>query len=103
EDWITALRRAGPAMLPENPVVSVIVPVFNQLPYTLACINSLLDHVATVPFEIIIGDDASTDATAEVIGRLRFLRSVRSETNRGFILNCNAAAAQARGRYVLFL
>jgi GT2 family glycosyltransferase len=103
EDWVTALRRAGPSVPPDKPMVSVIVPVFNQLPYTLACINSLLDHEAAASFEIVVGDDASTDATAAAIGRLPFVRLMRSELNRGFIHNCNAAAAQARGRYVVFL
>src|SRR5262249_39948355 len=76
---------------------------FNEIAYTLACIHSLLEMESKRSFEIIIGDDASTDGTREALARLATVKHVRSETNRGFIGNCNAAAETARGQYVLFL
>ena len=47
-----------------EPDVSIVVPVYNQVPFTLACIEALLAHASRYRFEILIGDDASTDATA---------------------------------------
>ncbi len=85
------------------PDVSIIIPVFNNLSQTMACLHSLADLRPQRSFEIIIADDASTDATWDVISRLPGVVSVRGETNSGFIANCNRAAVEARGRYLVFL
>ena len=103
ERWVNAIKQLGGSKDQRDPDVSIIIPVFNELPHTLACIQSLLEMKSKWSFEIIVGDDASTDATATTLKRLSCVRHVRSESNRGFIINCNAAAATARGRYVAFL
>lgn len=95
-------RRATPDV--DAPDVSIVVPVYNQLPFTLACIDALLAHGSRYSFEILVGDDASTDATAAALSvPIPRVRHVRHAANLGFVRNCNATAAQARGRYVLFL
>jgi O-antigen biosynthesis protein len=103
DNWVDEIDKLEPSLPSENPDVSIIVPVFNELSHTLACIHSLLEMKSKWSFEIIVGDDASTDETAAALKRLRTVKHVRSETNRGFIANCNAAATTARGRYVAFL
>lgn len=86
------------------PDVSIIIPVYNQLAYTLACVQSVLTWPSRYTYEIIIGDDCSTDGTGPLFAEgLASVRHVRGEVNGGFIKNCNAAAAQAIGRYVVFL
>lgn len=107
QGWLQDLGEAGRAALPNSalkaPDVSIIIPVYNQLRYTLACIHSLLTWQSRYSFEIIVADDCSTDATPRIIPQLPFVRHVRGETNKGFIRNCNGAAREARGRYVVFL
>jgi GT2 family glycosyltransferase/glycosyltransferase involved in cell wall biosynthesis len=98
-----SIQQLGSPRPSQNPDVSIIVPVFNELAHTLACIHSLLEMESNWSFEIIVADDASTDETAWVMKRLSAVKHVRGETNRGFIANCNAGAATARGRYVAFL
>jgi len=84
--------------------VSVIIPVYNHLNFTMACVQSLLDMETDIPFEIIVADDASTDATPEAFSDFQSgIRYLRSDTNRGFIANCNAAARVAEGSLLLFL
>lgn len=84
--------------------VSIVIPVFNQLPFTLACIDALLAHETRFSFEILVGDDASTDATAAALATpIPGVRHVRHGRNLGFVRNCNETARHARGRYVLFL
>lgn len=87
----------------ESPVVSVIIPVYNQIHYTYACLASILLHTKDVSYEVIIADDVSTDATARLDQFTENVVLCRNETNQGFLRNCNHAAKLARGRYVMFL
>lgn len=84
--------------------VSIIIPVYNNLVFTLTSVVSILDHRCALNYEIIIGDDQSKDATPRVFGEVAgTVRLVRHEKNLGFLGNCNACAAQAQGRYVVML
>lgn len=97
------IARHAPAEA-DAPDVSIVIPVYNQLPFTLACIDALLAHETRHSFEIIVGDDASTDATEAALSvPIPRVRHLRHATNLGFVRNCNAAAAVARGRHVVFL
>lgn len=49
-----------------NPKVSIIIPVYNQVEYTYACLVSILEHTKDVSYEVIIADDVSTDATKDL-------------------------------------
>ncbi len=86
-----------------SPKVSVIVPVHGKLPYTLACLRSILRHGAQAPFEVIVVDDASPDDSAATLARIAGLRLIRNERNLGFIGSSNAGAKAARGEFLLFL
>lgn len=87
----------------ENPTVSIVIPVYNQIDYTYVCLASILEHTKDVSYEIIIADDVSTDATAELTKFVENVTICRNETNQGFLRNCNQAAKAARGKYVMFL
>ncbi len=85
------------------PRVSVIIPVYNKFAWTAACLRSLAEQAGPVPFEVIVVDDGSTDATAERLAAIDGVRSVRNARNLGFVGSCNAGAAVARGEFVFFL
>ena len=87
----------------ENPKVSIIIPVYNQIHYTYACLVSLLENTQGYDYEIIIADDVSTDATKEIDNFVSGLVIARNATNQGFLKNCNSAAKKARGEYIFFL
>jgi O-antigen biosynthesis protein len=86
-----------------TPRVSIIIPVYGKLPYTLACLRSLAQHPAAAPLEVLVVDDASPDESAAVLAQIDGLRLLRNEHNRGFIDSCNVGAAAARGEFLLFL
>jgi GT2 family glycosyltransferase len=88
---------------PEQPEVSIIIPIYNQLEVTMACLESLVRHAGTTLFEVIVIDDNSDAHVRETLSLIRGLRLFSNESNQGFVLNCNRGAAEARGRYVLFL
>lgn len=101
---ISALQDLAPLREGESvPDVSVIIPVYGQLPYTLNCLHALLGHASKYRMEILVGDDASPDQTSEWLSRLENIRYVHHAQNSGFIRNCNSTAAQARGKFLVFL
>ena len=87
----------------EEVEISVIIPVFNQLHYTQACLASLQEHPDAERFEVIVVDDCSSDATSDVIGKIPGIVYLRNERNSGFTSSCNRGATKARGSFLLFL
>jgi len=87
----------------ETPLVSIVIPCYNQIRYTYACLQSVLEFTVDIPYEVIIADDVSTDATKDLDRYAENLVICRNETNQGFLKNCNHAAAKARGSFIMFL
>ncbi len=86
-----------------TPLVSIIIPVFNEFAYTYNCVQSIVNHTGKVPYEVIIADDCSDDLTKSLGEIIEGVRIVRNETNLRFLKNCNRAADFAKGKYILFL
>jgi hypothetical protein len=79
--------------------VSILVPTYNRAVYLKVCLDSLL--ATTVPCEIIVADNASTDDTAAVMAtytdpRIRYFRH---ETNLGPFANYNFLLQAAKHEY----
>lgn len=87
----------------DAPRVSIVIPVYNKIAYTAACLRSIAEHAGAIPFEVVVVDDGSGDATPQRLAEIAGLRVLRNAENLGFIGSCNAGAAIARGEYVLFL
>ena len=104
-DEITDIKECGVLELPftEHPVVSIIIPAYNQFTYTYYCIKSILENSGTVEYEVILADDCSADLTTEIKRAVKNLVVARTEKNLLFLRNCNRAAKKARGKYLLFL
>ncbi|WP_298327842.1 glycosyltransferase [Asticcacaulis sp.] len=85
------------------PVVSIVIPVYGQVAYTLNCLHALLSHRSRYAFEIIVGDDASPDSTEAILCSIKGIRYVRHRVNVGFLHNCNITVGEARGDYVVLL
>ncbi len=91
--------------LADEPVVSVIVPTYGQLEFTLRCLASLIDNPPAVGIEVIVVDDAwpGDEAERDSLEMVRGIRLIRNETNLGYLRSCNKAAAAARGTYLYLL
>lgn len=82
------------------PLVSVILPTYNGDKYIAEALQSIIDQNAD--FEVIVCDDGSTDATAEIVSgfsdaRVRFFPS---QENLGIFGNLNRCLEYCRGRFV---
>jgi glycosyltransferase involved in cell wall biosynthesis len=81
--------------------ISVIVPVYNNPDDLRLCLSALL-AAATADCEIIVVDDASTDATASVATAMR-VPVVTLEKNSGPAAARNHGATRARGDILFFV
>jgi len=87
-----------------NPVVSIVIPVYNAFEYTYNCLKSILAHSGDgVEYEVIVANDCSTDLTTEMDKIVENITIVTPPENLRFVKNCNHAAKSARGKYVFFL
>jgi glycosyltransferase involved in cell wall biosynthesis len=84
------------------PAVSIIMPAFNSEAYIAEAVESVLAQQGP-PFELLIGNDASTDETMRAIepfGSDPRVRVFDFPVNRGSAHVCNTLRGHARGRYV---
>ena len=86
----------------KKPVVSIVIPVYNEWVITHRCLWSILQHTEG-EYEVIVADDCSTDETLNIAKYVQGVHVVRHAENQRFLRNCNIAAAQARGEFVLLL
>lgn len=87
-----------------NPLVTVITVTYNSSKYVRSAIESILASSYT-NFELIIGDDASSDNTWEIVQKYKDTRIVayRNESNLGEYPNRVKAIHQAKGEYLIFI
>lgn len=82
------------------PLVSVVVPVFNGERYLRESLDSILAQ--TYPrIEVLVMDDASNDATADILADYGDRVAVfRQPSNRGIYANANDGIARCRGELI---
>lgn len=86
----------------DQPSISVIIPAFNAAATIPAAIRSVLEQTRR-PAEIVVVDDGSTDATAQVVSRLHPDVILHRQPNRGCAHARNAGAEIAAGDWLAFL
>lgn len=97
---------ASPRKTSAFPLVSIIIPVFNNFGLTRACLESLARVPAKVEHEIIVIDNASTDGTRDYLltqEQAGVVRLISNPANKGFAHACNQGAKAAKGSFLLFL
>src|SRR5690348_6577420 len=84
-------------------MISFIVPAHNEEAWVGRCVSAIRSGLETVtkPYEIIVVDDGSTDATAS-IARQHGAQVVRVE-HRQIAATRNAGARQAHGDILFFV
>ncbi len=88
----------------DKPLVSIVIPNYNQADYLLACLESIRRHTSE-PHEIIIVDNGSTDHAPERAKQLGWneIQVIENESNIGFGPACNQGIRAARGKYIVLL
>jgi len=87
-----------------QPVLSVVIPVYNEGEHVVPVLKALASSIAT-PHELVVVYDFDGDTTVPVIERLRHdlptLRGLRNDLGRGVLNAMKAGIAGTTGRYVL--
>ena len=85
------------------PAVSIIVVSYNTSEMTRACLQSVVAET-TVPYELIVVDNASSDGSAAAIkAEFPDILLMEEAENHGFAGANNLAARYARGNHLLLL
>ncbi len=87
-----------------NPVVTVMMLVYNQEDYIHQAIEGVVNQQTNFPVEIIIGEDCSTDRSREIALAYQKkypdkIRVVYSDKNLGVFDNGNRCFQKARGEF----
>ncbi|WP_158883214.1 glycosyltransferase [Rhodanobacter sp. L36] len=86
-----------------EPLVSIVIPAYGNLPITLGCLRSIAEHLPQVAFEVLVLEDASGDVEILKLAEVPGLRFEVNPENLGFVRSCNRASTLARGQFLYFL
>ena len=88
----------------KEPLISVIVPVYNAQEYLSKCIESILNQTMK-DFELILINDGSKDKSPKICdeyslkdGRIKVIHKI----NEGVSIARNAGISISRGKYIVF-
>src|SRR5437763_942905 len=85
-------------------MLSIIIINYNTFELTCNCIESVIQYTTTIPYEIILVDNASTECDAELFKK-RFpqIKLVKNPENNGFAKGNNLGIKHAEGDAILLL
>jgi GT2 family glycosyltransferase len=88
-----------------NPIeASVILVSYNTRDILKACLDSLYKNIGDRNIEVVVVDNASRDASAEMVAtHFPTIKLVRSPTNLGFAAANNLGFGFANGHYLILL
>lgn len=86
------------------PRLSIIIVTYNSAAFIDTCLGSLVEHPPATDHEIVVVDNASTDATATAIrSRWQGVRVIDAGSNLGFARANNLGIQQTFGELILLL
>lgn len=108
DDAVTAIRLVPELPVGPTPKVSVLVTTYNHENFLRQALESALSQQTTFPFEIVVGEDCSTDGTRELLQDVfashpQTIRMVLPEQNLGPNQMYLEVMRAARGDYFAIL
>lgn len=87
-----------------TPDISICIANYNGETYLSACLESVYAQQDSFRFEVLLHDDASTDASLTLVrSHYPDVRIIESDANVGFCISNNRMVDAARGRFLLLL
>jgi glycosyltransferase involved in cell wall biosynthesis len=89
-----------------NPIISVIIPVYNVEKYLSRCLDSVINQTIK-DIEIICVNDCTQDNCDEILKRYKKydnrINTIKHDRNRGLSAARNTGLSNARGKYIYFI
>ena len=85
-----------------NPIVSIIIPFYNQVDFTKSCLLSIHNNLPTTSIEIVLIDDNSTSNNQD-INKFKNITIIKNKENLGFLKSVNKGIEIARGEFIYLL
>lgn len=90
-----------------DPLVSIVMVAFNHAGYIAQAIDGVINQQCDFSFELLIGEDFSTDKTREIVLDYQkkypsIIRIIQSAENVGADANFKRTVLKSRGEYVAF-
>ena len=83
--------------------VSIVIVNYNTCSMTKECIDSVFDRTREIIFEVILVDNASSDASFDIFSKDKRITYIYNKENVGFGRANNIGIGLSKGRNVLFL
>lgn len=91
-----------------NPIISVLIPVYNTEKYIARCLDSIMNQTSTLRIECVLCDDCSSDESIKIAqqmidsyrGKIDF-RIIKHNKNQGIAAVRNTLIKSATGQYIL--
>ena len=89
----------------QTPIISVIIPTYNQSEFLGRCLRSILDQIIPKEeYEIIVINDGSNDKTSKVLKIYeKEISIVENKENKGLPYSINKGIKRSKGRFVVRL
>lgn len=89
----------------KNPLVSVYITTYNHERYLRECLDSVISQECDFPYEVVIGEDKSTDGTRAICLEYQAqypnkIRLLLHDTNQGLMRNLQSMFKLLRGKYL---
>lgn len=107
---ISAVLRRDSIFMKESAgevMVSIQVPTYNHEKYVGQCLRSLLNQKTNYKYEILVGDDCSTDRTRKLLLEFKkkypdIIKLTYSKKNVGATYNAYHLSRKSNGKYIAF-
>ena len=91
---------------PQTKLISIVVPIYNNLKLTQICIDSILEF-SFLNYEVILIDNGSQENISpwgeEIAQNHTHIQYIRNTQNQGFPQGCNQGISLAKGEYIILL
>jgi glycosyltransferase involved in cell wall biosynthesis len=105
-DYMTDCTEHSQAdLLPENPIVSVLMITYNHERFIAQAIEGVAKQVTDFPIELVIGEDCSSDSTLQIVldyqkKHPNLIRVLYPDKNMGGKKNIVRVLAHCRGQFI---
>lgn len=92
-----------------NPLVSICIPHWQVQELVTLCLRAIRKHTANIPYEVLVVDNGSRDASLDYLRSLSWIRLIERGTDvpenwvRAFITALDLGFASSRGKYFVIM